>query len=205
MKGGPVKIKVRRGAIPKQAYTARQIPINLEAAYKREIEEQLRMGVLERAEDEADPSEWLHPLVVTRKKDPKEARVTVDLRELNFYTVRPVCPSTAPRQVVCRVDPEAKFFSVFDGLKGFHQVELDKASRRLTTFVAPIFGRLRYRRMPMGWSGSSDVFSARMDEAFGGMPGVHRVVEDILVAGPGRSTWRWLSKCCRHAQTTTSP
>jgi hypothetical protein len=44
---------------------ARRVPINLEEAYRQEIEKQLEMGILERAVDKNNPSEWLHPLVVT--------------------------------------------------------------------------------------------------------------------------------------------
>ena len=85
-------------------------------------------GILRRAEDTNDPSEWLHPMVVTRKKDPSKCRITVDLRDLNKGTVRPVFMSLTPYHVVSTVPTSAKFFTVLDGLKGFHQVELAEES-----------------------------------------------------------------------------
>jgi hypothetical protein len=77
------------------------------------------------------------------------------------------------------------FFSIFDGLKGFHQLELDMESRKLTTFTTPL-GRFRYCRMPMGWHGSSDLFNERMRRVFGKLKWCHRIVEDLLIASP---TW----------------
>jgi Reverse transcriptase (RNA-dependent DNA polymerase) len=180
MTGGPVSIKVHPEATPRQAYSTRSIPIHLREAFDRELDEQLAAGILEEAEDTSDPSEWLHPMVVTRKKDVNKCRITVDLRDLNRVTVRPVYPAMSPWQTVSTIPASAKFFSVLDGLKGFHQVALDEASRRLTTFVTPR-GRMRYRRMPMGWCGSSDVFHERMAKALEHVPNVARVVEDVLV------------------------
>jgi hypothetical protein len=43
-----------------------------------------------------DPSEWLHPMVVTRKKDPSKCRITMDLRQLNKATLSPVLPTLSP-------------------------------------------------------------------------------------------------------------
>ncbi len=65
MSVGPIHIRVQEGPTPKQCYMARRVPINLEEAYRQEIEKQLEMGILERAVDKNNPSEWLHPLVVT--------------------------------------------------------------------------------------------------------------------------------------------
>ena len=37
-------------------------------------------------------------------------------------------------------DAKAKYFTVFDALKGYHQCPLDEESQKLTTFITP-FGR----------------------------------------------------------------
>ena len=185
MAGGQITIRVKKGFQPRQQYTTRQVPINLREAFEQEVQDQIDKGILEWAEDLGDPSEWLHPMVVVRKKETNKVRLTVDLRELNKATVRPVHLAPAPGKVMAEVNPRAGYFTVLDGYKGFHQVDLDAASRRLTTFVTPL-GRLRYRRMPMGWHGASDVFGERMAKALQGIPHVHRVVEDILIA---TETW----------------
>jgi transposase InsO family protein len=119
-------------------------------------------------------------MTLVAKKEPGKVRITVDMRALNKVTVRPIRTMLSPLQVVAQVPPTAKFFTVVGGLKGFHQLELHPDSRPLTTFVTPL-GRFRYRRMPMGWNASSDLFHGRMATALQGVPNVLRVVEDMLV------------------------
>uniref|UniRef100_A0A1Y1MUA0 RNA-directed DNA polymerase n=1 Tax=Photinus pyralis TaxID=7054 RepID=A0A1Y1MUA0_PHOPY len=185
MKGGPVAIKLRRDVSPKQQYGTRPIPLNLQEAVNREIDEQVAAGIIEFADDTNDPSEWINPMVATRKKDPSKARITVDLRELNKATIRPIYPSQSPIHTVCHLPKTAAYFTVLDGLKGFHQIDLEEGSRKLTTFITPR-GRMRYCRMPMGWHGSSDVFNERMAKALEGIPHIARIVEDILIYS---TTW----------------
>ena len=45
------------------------------------------------------------------------------------------------------------------------------------------FGRYRYLRAPMGLMSSGDEFCARTNKALSGIPGVHKLVDDILVYG----------------------
>jgi hypothetical protein len=185
MHGGQVHIKVKREAQPRSVYSCQNVPIPLQAAFAREIEEQLAAGIIERADDANNPAPLISPTVVTRKKDATKVRLTVDLRELNKATYRPPFLSPSPWQVVTQIPLTAQFFTVLDGLKGFHQLELDEPSRPWTTFATPL-GRFRYRRMPMGWHGSSDIFNERMDAIFRRAPRTHRIVEDLLVAS---DTW----------------
>ena len=115
---------------------------------RAELKEQEDMNIIEPADDYNDPAETLNPMVVVWKKDGKKVRLTVDLRKLNKGTVRPVHVSVPPGKVVARVDPKATIFTVLDGYKGFHQIELHPESRKLTTFVTPL-GQYWYKRMPM--------------------------------------------------------
>eukprot|EP00094_Tigriopus_californicus_P011340 TCALIF_10946-PA protein Name:"Similar to TY3B-G Transposon Ty3-G Gag-Pol polyprotein (Saccharomyces cerevisiae (strain ATCC 204508 / S288c))" AED:0.05 eAED:0.05 QI:0/-1/0/1/-1/1/1/0/129 len=114
------------------------------------------------------------------EEERQESPDTADLRELNKATIRPNYYGAAPFKMVSSIPTSAQFFTVLDGLKGSHQIGLSRASRRLTTFVTPM-GRYRYRRMPMSWHGSSDVFNARMSWALRDVPNVGRVVEDMII------------------------
>jgi hypothetical protein len=149
MAGGAISIRLKPGAQPKSVHSCRPVPVNLRVACEKEIREQQAAGIIEPADDMNDPAAWLNPTVLVRKKDPSQVRITVDLRELNLATFRPPFLSPTPWQVVTQVSPQAAVFTVLDGLKGFHQLELDEPSRKLTTF-ATILGRFRYRRLPMG-------------------------------------------------------
>jgi hypothetical protein len=65
---------------------------------------------------------------------------------------------------------EAKVFTKQDILKGYHQCPLDEVSQLLSTFITP-FGRF-ILRAPYG---TSSISERRMDEAFAGLEGYHRM------------------------------
>ena len=185
MSGGQASIRVIPGSRPQQCWSTRPIPVNLQAPFDKELDAQIQQGIIEPANDANDPAMWLHPMVVTRKKDPTKCRITVDLRAINKATLRPVYPSQSPWQAVSTVSPHSRVYTVLDGLKGYHQVELDIPSRKLLTFVTPR-GRMRYRRLPMGWHGAGDLYHERLTTALAEVPkGIHtRIVEDILIHTP---------------------
>ena len=76
----------------------------------------------------------------------------------------------------------AQYFTVLDATSGYWAIPLSKESSILTTFQTP-YGRYRYLRMPFGICSAQEVFQKRMDRIFEGLPGVHIIVDDILVAG----------------------
>ena len=76
----------------------------------------------------------------------------------------------------------ATVFSKLDANSGFHQIPLDEASQRLTTFITPS-GRYCYRRLPFGISSAPEFFQKRMSTILDGLPGVICLVDDILVFG----------------------
>ena len=71
---------------------------------------------------------------------------------------------------------KAKFFTVLDTMKGYH---LDPESQLLMTFITP-FGRIKYLQAPYGICSISGHYDCHMAQAFMGLTGFHRVVEDII-------------------------
>ena len=65
-------------------------------------------------------------------------------------------------------------------LKGYHQCPLDEDSQLLTTFITP-FGRFKYLRAPYGISSISEHYNRQMDEAFAGLTGYRRIVDDVVI------------------------
>ena len=49
---------------------------------------------------------------------------------------------TSPREAIDNITPDARFFSKFDAKSGYWQMELDKNSQDLTTFLTP-WGRYK--------------------------------------------------------------
>ena len=111
-----------------------------------------------------------------------KVRSVVDLVHLNKFVERPTHPFPTPRDIIAQVPQTAKCFAVFDALHGYWQIPLDQESKPLTTFITE-FGCYRYLRAPMGLTSSGDEFCARTDKALSGIPGVHKLVDDILVYG----------------------
>jgi hypothetical protein len=75
----------------------------------------------------------------------------------------------------------AKYFTVLDATAGYWIVPLSKQASILTTFQTP-FGRFCYLRMPFGICSAQEVFQKRIDRVFGELPGVHVIIDDILVS-----------------------
>ena len=75
--------------------------------------------------------EWCSHMVVVAKKNGKPCR-TVDLQKLNSQCTRETHLSQSPFQLACKIPPSTKKI-VLDVVGGFHVIELDEASCKLTT------------------------------------------------------------------------
>ena len=75
---------------------------------------------------------------------------------------------------------EAKVFTTFDALKGYHKCPLDEESQLLTTFITP-FGHWMYLRALYGVSSISEHYSRRMETEFQGMSQFAKLADDVVV------------------------
>jgi len=158
MAGEPMKIHLEPNAVPFKLKSARDIPIHYLADAKAELDNMVASGVITR---HTEPSEWAHPIVVVPKSR-GGVRICVDLTRLNRFVRRPYHPVLSPSAALTRVPPNARFFTTMDATKGYHQVELDRASQDLTVFLTP-WGRYRYTRAPLGLSAAGDEYGSRSD------------------------------------------
>ena len=180
MKGAPYCIELEDGVIPFNKGSSRTVPEPCMKKLEAELKLQLSMGLIERVTP-GEKCDWLHPIVVAPKKD-GAIRLCVDLRMLNKSVRRPENPQRSPWEVVRTIPAGCQHFAVFDAFKGYHQVELDPESRKLTTFHTP-FGRYRYVRLAMGLSSAGDVFTTRYGDAVDYTIDGRRCTEDTLVYG----------------------
>ena len=103
--------------------------------------------------------EWCAPVVVTPKKNTDHIRKFVDLSRLNYYVHRECYHSCTPAQAVANIAAtHAKYFTMLDALKGYHQCPLDQESQPLTTLITP-FGKYKYLCAPYGISSICDCLS----------------------------------------------
>ena len=134
-----------------------------------------------------EPTEWCAPIVVTPKKNSDRICMCVDLSKLNKFVRRERYPSTTPAGAVADIaQAKAKYFIVFDALKGYHQCPLDEASQNLTTFIT-LFGRFKYLRAPYGISSINEHYNRRIDEAFVGMHNFRKIVDDKVIFDEDKS------------------
>ena len=118
-----------------------------------------------------EPIDWCAPIVVTPQKNSDSIRMCVDLSHLNRFVRRERYQSCSPAEAVADMAASnAKFFTVLDARKGYHQCPLDAQSQLLTTFIT-LFGRFKYLRAPYGISSISEHYDRCMAEAFIGLSG----------------------------------
>ena len=119
--------------------------------------------------------------MVTPKKITDRIRMCVDLSHLNQFVCQEQYQSSTPAQTVVDIAAtKAKFFTVLDTMKGYHQCPLDSDSQLLTTFITS-FGRFKYLWAPYGIFSISEHYDRRTAEAFVELTGFRRVVDDISI------------------------
>ena len=201
MKAKPVVIDLKDDARPYAIHAPYSIPIAYEAAAKAELDRLERSGIIRRVYETSD---WCHPFLAVNKGDGK-LRICVDLRRLNEYVKRPSYPMRTPQQVLDRLPPEAQFFTTLDALKGYFQLDLEEASRHLTTFMTN-WGRYEFLRCPIGLSSAQDSYDRITDEALENLDRVGKLRDDIIAAS---RTWdehvkdveKVLERCRQHGIT----
>ena len=188
IKAPPVKIELRsdKKIVPKRISVARPYPVH----YRKEAAEKIRQleadGIIEKV---TEATEWSSPaFFVVKEPKPGEKqtktklRFVTDFSELNKYIARPIWPFQCGLSIVNSIEPGNRFWAKLDCLQGYHQLELDEESSKLTTFLVES-GRYRYRRLPMGASMSSDHFCRITDEALNDLP-QRKLIDDIVTFDP---------------------
>ena len=200
MQGEKFHISLAANAKPFCVNTPRTIPF----AYRDKL--QAELDLLESQHVIAPVTEattWYAPIVVTPKKNSDKIRMCVDLSHLNRFVIRKRYQSPTPAHAVADItSSEAKIFTVLDALKGYHQCPLDQDSQILTTFITP-FGRYKYLRTPYGISSISEHYKCRMTEAFSGLSGFRRIVDDFVIydsniADHTNHVQQFLQRCVDH-------
>ena len=180
MTGEPMKIDLVDNMTikPLHVNVPRRTPYAYQKVAKEELDRLVALGVLEEV---SGSSEWISPMSFVPKPD-GTVRLVADFVHLNKYVKRPVHPFDSPRDILAKIDADAKHFAVFDAKSGYWQIPLDEKSKELTTFITE-WGLFRYRRAPMGLTSSGDEFCSRTDHALAGITGMYKLVDDILVFG----------------------
>jgi hypothetical protein len=169
----------------------RPVAIHLRDTVAEEIKRQVADGILEPVDSTSGPTPWIANLVVVPKAiqsdssdgapSRPEVRLTCDSRDLNKAIRRIRYPGKTVEDIIYMVNG-ARVFSKLDITKAFHQLAIDESSRNLTTITTHI-GLFRYRRLHMGISCASEIFTETVRKILEGCPGQLNMTDDVLVYG----------------------
>jgi transposase InsO family protein len=186
--GEPVKIQFAPGSEvrPRHALTTRPIPLHMRDDADKLLSDLVGRGVLEQL-DEHVPTEWLHRGHFVPKPAGRGVRLVTDFSYLNKFIRRPVHPFPSPETMFQTINADSKWFAKLDALHGYFQIPLHPDSQPLTAFLLPQ-GRFVYKVAPMGLNPSGDWWCCRSDRALVGLPGVTKLVDDLLIQAPDLPT-----------------
>jgi hypothetical protein len=146
----PVSIKLKEGAKP---YHARPYPIAQihKATLIKEINRLVSIGLMKRQSS----LQWASPTFIIPKKD-TTVRTISDFRELNNRIVRR--PFPIPKISTTLQELEGfTYATALDLNMSYYTIRLDPVAVEMCTIIFP-FGKYSYLRLPMGMSGSADIF-----------------------------------------------
>ena len=163
---------------------ARKIPIPYMEQLKKQLNDMEQLGVISPHEE---PRPWCHPIMIAPKKGTDELRICIYFTHLNKFIQNEYCLSNSPFEAVTSIpQEELGYFCKFNARHGYWQGLLTAESGTLTCFITP-FGQYVCNRAAFGINSISEWYNRLMDKDTGGLEGVHKIVNDILIYAPNLS------------------
>ncbi|GFW52570.1 retrovirus-related Pol polyprotein from transposon 412 [Trichonephila clavipes] len=161
----------------------------------KQIEEWFNEGIIR-----PSSSEYESPIAMVKKKD-GSSRMCIDYRKLNQKLVKDRFPLRIIEDVLDALQ-EAKEYSTLDLRNVFFHVDVDKDSRKYTSFIVPD-GQSEFNKVPFGLSRSPGVFqryvSKRKTSLFSGpKKEAFEELKKILSEGPILHLYKYRRKTELH-------
>lgn len=176
IKGKQVHLHIDQSVLPKQQ-PQRRIPFHVRKDVENELQKLESLDIIEKVEG---PTPWISPVVVVPKSS-GGVRVCIDMREANKAIKREKHPTPTIDDLAADLN-SATVFSKLDLTAGYHQLELDLASRNITTFSTHL-GLRRYKRLMFGVNAASEIFQNEIAELIRDLSGCMNLSDDIIVYG----------------------
>jgi hypothetical protein len=110
-------------------------------------------------------------------------RTKSDFRELNKHIVRK--PFPIPKIITTLQELEGfTYVTTLDLKMGYYTIRLDPAASEMCTIIFP-WGKYSYKRLPMGFGGSANIFQAQMMDLMASLKFVQAYLDDLLVITRG--------------------
>ena len=173
--GPKIDIELKQGVAPFHGRPYK-IPHAIKDTVKTEVNRLVNIGVLS-----PNPrSEWAAPSFAIPKKDGR-IRFVSDFRQLNKRAKRRPYPLPLIRELIESIGA-LTFATAIDLSMGYYHMHLTDRAKDYCTIVLP-WGKYAYNSLPMGFSGSSDVFQEALGSMFTDLERVLVYIDDILVLG----------------------
>ena len=184
LKNVQVKLHIDQSVKP-VSQKHRRVPLHLREKVEQELIRLQEMDVIEKIPDE--PTTWVSNIVVVSKpKEPNAVRICSDMRAVNKAIQRerhllPTIPDICDKLQGCQI------FSVIDLRSAYNQLELDPASRQITTFSTHL-GLFRYKRLFFGVNSGPEIFQEHIRRIFADIEkGVINVSDDLIIGGKDKA------------------
>ncbi|XP_022095014.1 uncharacterized protein LOC110981615 [Acanthaster planci] len=148
-------------------------PLATQEVIKKEIEDMVSLGVIERSE-----SSYASPIVLVRKPDGTN-RFCIDFRKLNAVTVFDPEPIPNAESLMAQLG-QGRYFSKLDLSKGYWQIPIADEDKQKTAFVTAE-GLYHFKVLPFGMVNAPAVFSRMMRKLLSGLDHVINYIDDILI------------------------
>ena len=154
-----------------------RIPFTLREKVERKLDELEAQDIIEKVNDQTP---WVSPVIVVPKPN-GDIRLCVDMREANKAIMRERHPIPTVDEILYKMNG-GEWFSKMDLRYGFHQLELEKQSREITTFITHK-GLYRYKRLMFGINAAPEKYQQVISQVFHDIEGVQNISDDIVVFG----------------------
>ncbi|KAL5015077.1 hypothetical protein ScPMuIL_009347 [Solemya velum] len=175
IKGPKIKLHIDESLTP-VTQRHRRVPFHVRKDVESELERLEKMDIIEKIQG---PTPWINPVVVVPKKS-EGVRLCIDMREANKAIKREKHPM--PTLDLISDLNGSKVFSKLDMSAAYHQLELDKDSRYITTFTTHV-GLRRYKRLFFGVNAASELFQNAIAKLLCDVPGAKNLSNDVIVHG----------------------
>ncbi|GBL87911.1 Retrovirus-related Pol polyprotein from transposon 297 [Araneus ventricosus] len=135
-----------------------RLPFSEKKIVQTQVAEWLERGIIELCS-----SEYSRPVVIVRKKD-GTPRVCIDYRKLNKVVVKDRFPLPLLEDILDRLQG-SRVFSTIDLKNAFFHVNVNKDSRKYTSFVTHE-GQYQFLKVPFGLCNSPAVFQRYINAIF---------------------------------------
>jgi hypothetical protein len=144
----------------------------------KEIKQLCDIGVLE-----WQPTlQWASPTFIIPKID-STVRTISDLRKLNKRIVRKPYPILKISMILQELE-SFPYVTALDLNMGYYTIRLDPMASKMCTIIFP-WGKYSYKRLPMGFGGSADIFQAQIMDLMASLKFVGAYIDNLLIITRG--------------------